>query len=299
MLFGSVTSIPSNAVYEDFTSMRNNGEGNPIWQPYTGGSGAGPNQTGSIVNGAYRLVVPVNNRPYIHFLPLPYVDPYGFVRNFIRTGAIDTTTNRMSFWLRPNTTGNITRRSDGGPIAEIGTYFKGNDGDQNQQGDHRYHYIDCNFIAGKWHYFVLNTQVQHKVGDSPYTNWPLIDAYFNQMTRHYFTDEYGAASVWGNSTWDFDDYQLWTASGEPDQYVSNVVAVYTGSRYELSWNARKETSTVYNITYNGTGGGSVASTNTVYTGVFWASPNMSEVATMVFTIEAVGQGTTTITKVQR
>ncbi len=291
-------------ILEDFSTMRTNGEGDPLWSPYTG---AGPDyttQVGSLDSGSYRITIPGNGRPYFQFFPYPYLSPDGFAKAHIRSGTWSADTNRMRFWIK--TTRSISRRTDGGAIAEIGIYTKPNDGQPTNQGDHYYHYLDANLVANQWMLVTLNRVPQHKVGMDPNTNWPENPSapavnYYDGFTRFYFCDEYGDPILWGNGDWWFKNYQFDTVTGEPDTLVSSIAAVYTGSRYEVSWAGPKNTNQSYTIRYSansmkqngfgsGTLGGTTSNPGDAYTGVFWASQNMAQFTNGVYiAIQPAGQ----------
>src|SRR5262245_12085029 len=63
----------SGAVLEDFATLRLNGDGLPLWAPYTGPSG-NANQVGTFVgDGTYRIdvgaILPGSSNAYLQFLP--------------------------------------------------------------------------------------------------------------------------------------------------------------------------------------------------------------------------------------
>src|SRR5262249_15500313 len=148
------------------------------------------------------------NGVYWNFFPntgsgYPY--PQGFARNFIKGGTFDPNTNRLR--MKVKCSGNVSRRSDGGDVLQIGTYVKSHtDPDTTQQGDHYYHLIDANFYANQWSYIEINRVPQHQVGQNPTTNWPEDPVsgvhYFDGLTRFYFDTQSGN---WSNQTCYFDD----------------------------------------------------------------------------------------------
>lgn len=290
---------------EDFSSMRTNGEGGALWAPYSNPSGGSDyaNQSGSIENGVYHLTTA--GRPYFHFLPSPYIAPQGFAHGNLRSGTWSAQVNRLRFWIKAPQT--IARRSDGGTIAEVGTYTKPkSDSSPANQGAHFYHYLDPNFIAGRWMLITLNRVPQHQVGMTS-QNWPENPTaasgwnYYDGLTRFYFCDEYGTAANW-RGDWYFADYGLDIVTGEPDTLVATVAAVHTGSRYELSWQGPKGSVQDYTVRYatasmkqnglaSGTlAGGTVQTSGSDYAGVFWASPALAQPSGgMYFAIQPSGQ----------
>ena len=275
---------------EDWSSMRQNKAGQPLFAPYLNAGTDYTGQTGSVVGREYVLSTP--GRVYWHFQPAPYVDPTGFVRNYVRSGAVTSTTNRMYLRILKATGVSIPRKPGSSALAEVGTYFKGNDGDPAQQGDHRYHYLNPNVYPGRWILVGLSNKTQHRVGQNPGTNWPLIPNYFGQMTRFYFCDEYGTASTW-KGTWAFGPITLATVTNEPDDLVSSWTAQYTGTRYEVSFEGPKKTLQLYDVTANGAASGTVQTRGDDYTNVFWASTAMPEAAEMVIQIRPQGQALVT------
>lgn len=268
----------------------------PLWSPYTGAGSDYTTQVGSLDTGSYRDTIPGSGRPYVQFFPYPYLSPNGFAKAHLRSGVWNAGFNRLRFWIK--TTASIARRGDGGPIAEVGTYSKPNDGYPSNQGDHYYHFLDANLVPNQWMLVTINRVPQHKVGMDSNTNWPENPTapavnYFDGLTRFYFCDEYGDPAKWGYSNWWFKNYQFDLVTGEPDTLVSSVTAVYTGARYEVSWAGPKNTNQSYTVRYSansmklngigsGTLGGTVSNPGNAYTGTFWASANMPQFSNGVY-----------------
>jgi len=315
--FCAVGSLKAQSVgtilFEDFSTLRMNRDSPaaPLWQPYPNPSGGSDyaNQTGAIENGTYHLHTA--GRPYIHFTPYPYVDPAGFARQNLRSGVWNANVNRLRFWIK--TSRSISRRSDGGTIAEVGTYTKNDDGQPSNQGDHYYHYLDPNFIAGQWMLVTLNRVPQHEVGqtdpngsypENPSRNGQFAHSpywdYFDGLTRLYFCDEYGSAADW-NGDYYFANFQFDTVTGEPDSLVATVTAVYTGDHYEISWMGPKNVVQAYTVYMapasmkaKGVGSGTVVGTSQTggyaYAGVLVASKSMAQPSSgMYFAIQPAGQ----------
>jgi hypothetical protein len=305
-------------VYENMTTVRYNHDSPalPIVRPYTTGVSAGPDQTGSMGNGVYTLIVPSGNRPYIDLNgAYPYTLADAWVKGRLEAGTWDANANRMYIWMK--TTARITRKPGGDQTAEIGTYVKAApDGSATNQGDHYYHYLCADWYPNQWMLIVLNRQVQHMVGQNAGTNWPEDPSwnsnlsaqhvhYYDGLTSFYFTDEYGDPAMWGNATYQFAPITLGTVSGEPDSLVSSITATYTGIDYELTWAAPKNVTTQYTVYYStkgsmhlnglasGTKSTTVSSPGSAYTGTGWASPAMPQAAGIWFAIQPVGQSSFT------
>ena len=298
----------SSIVLENFAAVRMNldSPAQPLFQPYLYPSQPDyTKQTGAIENGTYHLWTA--GRPYFQFLPYPYRSPKGWAKQNLLSGTWDTNVNRLSFWIKSSRS--ISRRSDGGTIAEFGTYTKpATDTDPNNQGDHWYHYLDPNFIANQWMLVTLNRVPTHLVsaGSDPTPSYPENPTaskgwnYFDGLTRFYFSDEYGNSADW-NGDYYFADFRFGIVNGEPDTFVSTVTAVYTGDHYEISWEGSRnvvQKYTVYMSTASmkstGLGGATVMGTGSsqgyAYAGVIVQSAKVAQPAGgMYFAIQPAGQ----------
>jgi hypothetical protein len=307
-----IVPASARALLEDFSSLRNNGLGTPLWAPYLG---TNPNQTGSLDTSrqAYQLNVSAPNTgadyAYLHFFPNDngYPWPNGYAQALVKSGTFDPNANRLSFWVMSDH--NVTRRSDGGDILEIGTYIRQhNYSDPIWQGQHYYHELDPNLYAGQWTLITINRVPQHRVASDTSINWPEDPEwvnptggapvhYFDGLTRFYFTGLY--TSTWIGSYW-FKDFEFSTMTGEPDTLVSSVTATYNGTGYELTWAGPKNVVQAYDIAYSttsmkqsgfasGTFAGTVSDTGNAYTGCFWQSQPMAQQSGIYFAIRPQGQ----------
>jgi len=304
----------SIAVLEDFSTLRLNGNGDPLWSPYTGED---PNQTGSCCAGGFYQVV-VGASPsgiYFNFVPHPYNVTGGYASEQIKSGSWDIQANRLQFWFYSSIS--VSRRSDGGSLLEIGTYIRDHASvEPNYQGAHYYHILDPNFYASRWHRVILNRQPQHKVGEAAATNWPLDPEfppngdqnvhYFDGLTRWYF-DTQGTTGQFANSTWRFTAVTFDKIANEDDDEISSIVGVYTGTAYEVTWASKKNTARTFDIRHrsttmkpssfsSGTDGGSVSNPNSDYTGCIWTSPAMAQSSTYFVAIQK--QGSSNFTEVE-
>jgi hypothetical protein len=314
--FCAVRSLKAQGVgtllLEDFSSMRMNHDSPPypLWSPYANGAG-GPDfagQVGDIENGTYHIYAP--GRPYFQFLPYPYVDPYGFAKDFLRSGTWNPNVNRLTFWVKNSQ--NIARNANGGELMEFGTYTKKADGQVSNQGAHYYHILDPNMWAGRWMLVTINRVPQHQVGGGPtgtdpnptYPENPTSSSgfnYFDGLTRFYLYDGgWGSASSFSGD-WYYANFQFGLVTGEPDTLVSTTTAVYTGDHYELSWQGPRNVVQKYNVymstaSMKGTGVGSgtligtTQNSGDTYTGVFIASKAVAQPSSgMYFAINPQGQ----------
>lgn len=274
-----------------------NGEGSPLWAPYLGED---PSQSGSISSGEFRDVIGSGSAPYIHFFPRQangYPYPAAYALNWIKSGTWNPNVNRLRFQFKCGNA--ITRNSSGAAVFEVGTYIRSHsNSDLAFQGDHFYHQLSPNIYANHWMLFELNRVPQHQVGKDPGTNWPEDpDApthYFDGLTRWYI-DAIGGNGNWSNQTCSLRQVVFDTESGEPDSQVSSIVATYTGSAYEVTWAAPKNTTMTFEVRYStssmksagiaaGTSGGTVSSPGNTYTGTIWKSPAMAAAATLYVAI---------------
>lgn len=319
-----VTPPPSStdALFEDFSTARVNGDGTPLTQAYTGED---PGNFGAYdtVNGWFRnTVAGGNNGAYVY---LSFVRNFGYLfsaspvpllKSYIRSGGpLDwTAVNRLSFYVRPSVS--AARRPDGGDIFQVGTYVRdhGNP-DSAQIGAHYYHLFDPNLYANHWHLVVLNRTPQHLVGQNPSTNWGdnpqgrtgvgflLPDGYgsvdyFDGLTNFYFDTQDGVSWA-ANSTWDFAAIALGTTPSAHDAELSSFVAVYSGTAYELSWAGLKNTPRTYEVRtstssmigpgfLSGTDRGTVTNPGSAYTGCFFSFTS-PELPAMYVAVRVQGQ----------
>lgn len=303
----------SEVLLEDFITLRNShntapGQDLRLWQEYPVGS-----QTTSIVSQRLQVVVPTtgtacgagNQGPnpciYISFFPYPYTAPGGFAKHYIKSGTWDANFNRLIFWAK--TTGTFTGQI--GSAHTFGTYSKpASDTDPNNQGRHFYHHLAGPWTANRWTKIILNRMVQHEVGADPNINHPENPTttsvppvnYFDGFTRFYVGDYPGT----NNTTWTYDDFRFSLISGEPDTEIATLMAHYTGSRYEVSWQARKNVARTFEVRYKstsmkpdafltGTNGGTTTSPGSAFGGTFWSSPNIAEMTDIYVAIRVQGQ----------
>ena len=130
-------------------------------------------------------------------------------------------------------------------------------------------------------------------------------AYYDGLTDWYFDlvdPNIGSAGGFVDSTWQFDDFYLSSVTVEPDDLVSSLICVYTGSAYEITWAGPKGLVQLYTVYYGssplqspdgsyngaGTSGGTVSSPGG-YTGTIWTSPAMAQAATIYFFILPQGR----------
>jgi hypothetical protein len=305
---------------EDFRSsiIRKNAAIPPddLFLPYLGADGS---QTSAIVPGQLWRVTggPVNF--YWHFYPPPYVFPTGFMQNYILSGSFTSAVNRLRFRFFCDR--DVPRRVDGGGNFDMGTYVKSHaDVDGNNQGMHYYHTFNPNIYKNRWCLVEINRQPQHQVGAAIGIVPPLDPEwvaptsplnpvhYFDGLTRWYFGDTNAPQLL--NATCYFTDFYLDTVANCPDDVVSTIVATYSGSAYELTWQCNPENVVVtYNVRYSttsmkpnsfasGTDGGQVSSPGNNYKGVYWTSPPMPESPTGIFlAVQPVGAGNPLFTEV--
>jgi len=294
---------------EDFSNMRTNGQGTALWAV-----DGNPNQVFTIENhdGSARLrgdvstllVSPTSGEQvnyYVTFLPVQnsprYPHPEGFTKSYIESGSWNPNANRLEFWMKCN-------RSFPTSVwysMNIGTYLKNPSDPADPQGTHYYHYFHPAVYANRWVKVEMNATPTHRLGGSPGTNWSPHPhsggKYFDQLTRFYIA--IGGNTAAAPMTCWLDDFKLFEESGEPDDKVKSITATYTGSGYEVSWDASKWSSEAYEVRYatqsmktngfaSGTQGGTRNPPGDDYGGVVWTSPAMAESSSgMYFAIRPV------------
>jgi hypothetical protein len=281
---------------DKFATDRNNGEGEDLFGAYLGED---PNQTRTIENGSLKIVVGSSSEIYMEFIPRGssgYNTPDGYLKYYMQSGTWDTGNNRLSFLFKTDKT--IARDSSGSDNLQIGTYVRPtSETDPNNAGDHYYHLYDVNFYAGRWMKFWMNRTPQHKVTEPGSLNWgedpsfaDLGIHYFDGMTRWYFDTQQAS---FANSTNYFDDIYVYRVAGEPDDEISSIAALYTGTRYEVTWAGLKNVARTYEIRYStssmksagftsGTDGGTTTNPDSDYTGCIWQSSPMAESSTGMY-----------------
>ncbi len=296
------------AIFERFPSIRNNGELTPLWLPYTGVSTI-QFQQGSLDNNSYHVSAYGGSAVYFQFLPRG-VDAYltsGWAQNFTTSGTWDVNFNRLTFIVK--TDSSVSANSNGADNTQIGTYCRPHSAwsspnmlsDHDFQGDHYYHHINMNHYPNRWFKVWMNPTPTHKVGMDSNLN-PGNDPefslsgvhYMDGLTRLYYDTDANNAGKFANSNFWFDNFTFDRSfNNEPDFEISTIVAIYTGTCYEISWNAPRNRSISYFVKYNtssmhnigfslGTSGGTVASTGNAYTGCLWKSAPMAESTTGMF-----------------
>lgn len=297
----------SQALLEDFSSLRLNSSGDNLWTLY---NGTAPNQTGGVIeNGMFKVIAdPSSSQPlYFQFFPFPYIAPSGFAQNWIKSGAYNPNATRLRWKFKCNR--DMPYSPGGSGTMEVGTYVKTrNDTTSNYQGQHYYHTVTANIHAGRWVLFTMNRRPTHRVGnpgsqdypDDPEWTNPSTGApvhYFDGLTRFYFTlyaDNSQGATCY------FDDFYFDTVTGEPDASVFTTTATHSGTAYEVAWNGPKNQTVTYDIRYSttsmkpnnflsGADGGSATTPGNDYTGVFWKGPNMPEQPVFYVAIRPRGQ----------
>lgn len=288
-------------ILDDFTTQKLNGDGGRLFESYIAGT-ENTNQTVTEYPGTpnkiFSLLAGNSDEIYWHFMPYSggYFYPKSYLQAYMTT--IPTSwpnANRMQFLFRP--TASSARRPDGGTKIELGTYIRSHTGKTSDyQGQHYYHIFDPNLYANKWHLVVINRTPQHKVASLPGTNWgenPEAPGgsvglenvnYFDGMTRFYWDSQYDNTG----ETWSFKNFEIGTVTGTEDNEIASIMAVYSGTAYEISWASLKNTARTFDIRYSttgsmktngftsGTSGGTASNPASDYTGTFWASPAMAE-----------------------
>lgn len=304
-------------------SIRNNSEGKMLFDAYTGED---PGSSAAVVSSSLQLTgsATTGQSIYMDFLPITasyYPFPAGYAQYYTLSGTWSPDINRLSFIFRCNTA--KARRTDGGDLIQVGTYIKNHDNVTNTaQGRHFYHIMDPNIYADRWAKIWINQHPQHERTYNSGLNWPdNVSLYVNQVTgtygsygpvsymdglsRYYFDPQ--PAGLEG-SIWDFDDFYFYEdANGEPDYDISSIIALYTGTQYEVTWAGEKGVGVTYEIRYktssmrvggftSGTSGGTATNPGNDYTGCIWQSGSTAEDSNgMCFAIRV--QGDTPFTEV--
>jgi len=292
--------------FEDFSIIRLNGRGDPLWSPTNN-----PNQTVESAIGEYRVAmepadgIREGHAWYSHFYPNQgaprYPEPEGFVHGNLLSGDWDPEINRMGFWLKCDTDLPANQRR----TFYVGTYIKPLTADPQPQGQHYYNFFGPAIHANRWIRVVVTATPTALVGTKAYNippdpEWSAPTGaepvhYFDGMTRFYL-------SITGTGepmTCSIDDFTLWNQLGEPEALVANMTASYSGTGYEVSWITPKGTAQDYEVRYDplsmktagfeaGVDGGTVSSRNSAYATAVWVGPTMAEQPTMVFAIRPVG-----------
>lgn len=299
-LLWAATPGSAQIILDNFDTLRNNGAGAKLWQATDN-----PNQSISIEDhdGDKRLKITVSQDGFRAFsgeiigfraMFLPVADatrfpyPGGFLQGQIESGSWIPTANRMEMWMKcskniPTETPYYT--------MNIGTYVKSHSASPYDMGPHYYHFFHPNFYANRWMKVTMNATPTHKLSTDANTNWPP-DPSFTSDGVHYFdglTVFYISIPTTGiapYSCW-IDDVKLFQETGAADDKIRGVTATYSGSKYELSWNALKNSSQVYEVRYSptsmkangftsGTDGGTRSAPGIADSGVLWSSPAISE-----------------------
>jgi hypothetical protein len=305
------------ALLEDFSSLRKNANGDDLWSFYQGCA----QQTGGIQNGQWvGTLVNCEYPIYVHFLPIPYVYPQGFMQSWLKTGSPNPNADRLSFKFKCDQPGGglvMSQRTDGGTTFDVGTYVKSHLSTvANEQGQHYYHSGTIDVHSGRWIQFTINKHPNHivggagavDVGDDPEFVSPTFGGpvhYFDGMTRFYF-GMFGWTPNAGTTCSLDDFYVSQSPYKEADDVVYSVVASHTGpisgyadGRYEVRWSAPPAVDRTFNIRYStqpmhvngfasGTDGGAVATTGNTYQSVYWNSPNMPEKTAFYVAIQPSG-----------
>jgi hypothetical protein len=165
------------------------------------------------------------------------------------------------------------------------------------------------FTANVWHKVVLNETPTHQVGADPNTNWPTDPEfgagtqnvhYMDGLTRFYFDAQFTSTA---GDTWDFSDFYFDSAPvAEDEAEISNLMAVYDGAKYLLTFNGIKNSGRTYNFRYstsdmrsigfaNGTSGTGTTNPGSAYTGCAVSTPNMVEATTGMYLAVQRSSGT--------
>jgi hypothetical protein len=306
--------LPINAqvlTLDTFNTMRTNGQGTRLWDPQVN-----YNQTISVEqhDGDMRLRTNVNGETvdfgqpigyYVAFFPINgsprYPWPQGFTKSYITSGTWNPMINRMEFWMKCNKfiPTDITQS------LNIGTYVKGPTAPADDQGVHYYHYFHPNIYANRWMKVEMNWTPTHRLGSPGSLNYsPDPQAsdvhYFDGLTRWYISIPTSGTVPF--TCW-VDDVKMFAQTGEPDDKVKSITAMYTGSKYEVTWDAVKNNATPYEVRYStssmkasgfqsGTSGGLAYPPGNDYGGVVWSSPAMPESAGGMYFAIKPGNSTT-------
>ena len=289
--FVTAGSIHAQILLEDFSANRQTSIGD-LWHPYLGEDGG--TQTYALENGTLRVNTNSGGY-YLYFLPYMggYTFPNGYAQHWIKNGTWDSNINRLRFQFKCSKS--VSRNSSGGDNMQIGTYIKPHgSSDTAWQGAHYYHLLDMSIHANRWSVIEINRVPQHQVGNDPNTNWPENPSgpgvnYFDGLTVFYIDSQGGE---WTGQTCYLREVAFDKEIGEPDDHVSSIQATYNGTRYEVTWAAKKNQNVQFEVRYStssmhangfasGTAGGTVSNPGSAYTGTFWASPAMPE-ATMLY-----------------
>jgi hypothetical protein len=322
VLFAAV--LPASAapiLLDNFSgSVRLNGDGDTLWRAY---NTEDPGQNSNQLGGQFNLVVPsvpsgigaymiFSSRDGGYRWSTGGVNHDTYMHRRILDGTWSTAVNRLSFLVKVNVS--RARRADGGDNVQIGTYIRDTSTvDNATQGVHYYHLLNTNFVPNVWMKVILNEKPQHRRSFSggyehnlnPEDTGSTPTDYWTGNTIWYWDTQ---GSGFEGSTWAFDDFYFNTSAyTEPDSMVASITAMYTGTRYELTWASNKNVSTTYEVRYkttsmhastfaSGTDGGTVSSPGNAYVGTIWTSSLMAESVTgMYFGIRKVG--TTDFTEV--
>jgi hypothetical protein len=279
------------AVLEDFSTLRKANNGADLyWDVYNGKAGdAGPNQTIlGVANHTLRVSVPAGNVLYVDADSCCYSSARDFLPAHVLSGTVTSATNRMSFLIRSSI--DSPRRSDDGDTMNVGTYVKDltdfSKGAEGATGAHFYHGFNPDFFKNRWVKFVLTNKPQHQRGGQNGSNYPPQPAYFQRMTRSYYTP-YGYYPGNPPSTWELAQFELYTESGEADDDIASLTLTYSGSRYEVTWATSRRRGEKFDVLYSldgtpfkafsgGKSGGSVSNRGDDYANVIWTSPKVAE-----------------------
>ena len=294
-------AVSSPFLLDDFSTVRYNSAvpADLLWECLSNNGGGTTNCHHE--NGAYVSSGGIGH--YVHFFPIPYVWPTGFMQHYIRSGTFSANTNRLVFWTK----GGITWDATG--AANIGTYSRphaSGDYPNSGQGWHFYHQHNGTMYADRWTKWQLNPHpngLQGGGGSYYPSNEPIIadhgttTKYFDGLTRWYIdiTGQPGAttnyiANVHGSVV---------TGEDQFDACCGNMTITYSGTFYHVAFSAPKGVDNTFEVRYSnqdmhvagfasGTSGGTIAATGTDYVYVRWNSPNMAVQPHFYVAIRRVG-----------
>lgn len=314
LLILGTLGLSGQALLEDFSQgIRNNHDSPPsaLWLAY---SGETTGQTLALDNGRLKLVAPPSGSTcagtecglYLYFFTHPYNStnfPFGWTQGYLLNGSWDTAYDRLQFEVTCDH--NITRRSDGGDILELGTFLVNHSNTNPDNTDvHYYHLFDMNLYANVKSTMVISAHPQHQRGFDANTNWPNEPSlngsdganvgYMDGLISWYWASEGTNTGQWMGVTCWFDNYNISKQSNAPDEWVSTLTGTYNGSAYEITWDGPKNATASAELRYSsasmrtngwstGTSAGSASTPGSAFTGVL-KTVSIAQSATEYFAI---------------
>jgi hypothetical protein len=236
-----------------------------------------------------------------------YTYPESWISNYVLSGALAATTNRLRYYFRPSKT--VLKPANPTSSVDWGTYVHDPNNPDKQQGNHYYHSSWANMYANQWILYEITNRPNHQVSQPDnYWNWPADPEfyvpnqsyqngkvhYIENLTRFYFDTGYGSGSgvsgidAFTGETIDWSTYSFNAVTNEPDGFVAERTATYNGAAYEVNFMAPNNLSqhgTIYNVRYStndiksigwssAIDGGTVTSRGGSYGYATWTSPKM-------------------------